>query len=298
MVDEAKHFVSRITPLLTSPNRDQRYIINMDQTPVFFSMVPNKTLNIAGARSINVRTSTGSTMRLTCAVTVSAAGDILRPFIVFKGKRDGRIAREFQNPEKSGFLVDCSYICQDRAWMDEAVMLQWVKEVLEPWSKHVPAGIVPYLLLDSYKCHLMSSVVHAIQDLGIEVEHIPGGCTGLVQLLDVGVNKPLKNWIRRKWEEYMLEEGLAMTVSKPPTRQRMTTWVTESLDDLGEHIVKAAWRRNGYSYFPQETVQVQVQLNIEQDAQLDDEVDISDYNSSADDTLTDTTSEAPNNNNE
>ena len=95
----------------------------------------------------------------------------------------------------------------------------------------------------------------------------------------------------------MLEEGLAMTVSKPPTRQRMATWVAESLDDLGEHIVKAAWRRNGYSYIPQEEVQVQVQLNIEQDAQLDDEVDISDYNLSADDTLTDTTSEAPNINN-
>ena len=124
----------------------------------FFSMVPNKTLTVAGERSINVRTSKGSTMWLTCAVTVSAARDILRPFIVFRGKCDRRIAHEFQNPEKSGFPVDCSYICQDRAWMDEAVMLQWVKEVLEPWSKHVPAGIVLYLLLDSYKCHLMSSV--------------------------------------------------------------------------------------------------------------------------------------------
>ena len=47
----------------------------------------------------------------------------------------------------------------------------------------------------------------------------------------------------------MLEEGLAMTISKPPTRQRMATWVTESLDDLGGHIVKAAWRRNGYITF-------------------------------------------------
>ena len=97
----------------------------------------------------------------------------------------------------------------------------------------------------------------------------------------------------------MLEDGLAMTVSKPPTRQQMATWVTECLDDLGKHIIKAALRRNGYSYFPQEEVQVQVQLNIEQDAQLDDKVDMSDYNnSSADGTLTDTTSKAPNNNNE
>ena len=181
--------------------------------------------------------------------------------------------------------------------MDEAMMLQWVKEVLEPWSKNVPDGIVHYLLLDSYKCHLMSSVVHATQDLGIEVDHIPGGCTGLVQPLDVGVNKHLKNWIRRKWEEYMFEEGLAMTVSKPPTWQQMATWVTECLDDLGEQIIKAAWRRKGYSYFPQE--EVQVQLNIEQDTWLDDKVDISENtNSSSEETLTDTTSKAPNSNNE
>ena len=205
-------------------------------------MVPNKTLNVARERSINVRTSMGSSMQLTCAATVSAAGDILRPFLVFKGKCDGRIAHDFQNPEKTltGYLVDCSYICQERAWMDEAMMLQWVKEVLEPWSKNVPDGIVPYLLLDSYKCHLMTSVVHAIQDPRIEVEHIPGGCTGLVQPLDMDANKPLKNQIRRRWEEYMLEEGLAMTVSKPPTQQQMATWVTECLDDLGEHIIKVA----------------------------------------------------------
>ena len=92
-----------------------------------------------------------------------------------------------------------------------------------------------------------------------------------------------------------------MTVSKPLDKAtnghlgyrmfRMTSANT---------FVKAAWRRNGYNlYFPQEEVQVQVQLNIEQDAQLDDKVDISDYNNlSADETLTDTTSEAPNNNNE
>ena len=79
--------------------------------------------------------------------------------------------------------------------MDEAMMLRWVKEVLEPWSKNIPDGIVPYLLLDSYKCHLMSSVVHAIQDLRIEVNHIPGGCTGLVQLIQFPPEMD-ENWLR------------------------------------------------------------------------------------------------------
>ena len=44
MVDEVKHFVSRVTPLLASPNHDQRYIINMDQTPVFFQWSLTKLL--------------------------------------------------------------------------------------------------------------------------------------------------------------------------------------------------------------------------------------------------------------
>ena len=40
---------------------------------------------------------------------------------------------------------------------------------------------------------MMALVVEAVQELGVEVEHIPGGCTGLCQPVDVGVNKPFKN---------------------------------------------------------------------------------------------------------
>ena len=55
--------------------------------------------------------------------------------------------------------------------------------------------------------------------------------------------------------------------------------------------------KKGILIFPQE--EVQVQLNIEQDTQLDDEVDISETtNSSSEVPHTDSTSEAPNNNNE
>jgi hypothetical protein len=50
--------------------------------------------------------------------------------------------------------------------------------------------IQPLLLLDSYKCHTMASVVADIEALGIQIENIPGGCTGLCQPVDVGVGKP------------------------------------------------------------------------------------------------------------
>ena len=81
-------------------------------------MVPNKTLNDAGEQSINVRASTGSTMQLTCAVTVSAARDILRPFIVFKGKRDRRIAHEFKIPKILAFRwIVHIFVKTELGWM-------------------------------------------------------------------------------------------------------------------------------------------------------------------------------------
>jgi hypothetical protein len=58
--------------------------------------------------------------------------------------------------------------------MDEQVMLAWVNQVFALYVEMVPEHIVPLLTLDSYCCHVMGSVVQWIQELGVEVQHIPG----------------------------------------------------------------------------------------------------------------------------
>ena len=73
--------------------------------------------------------------------------------------------------------------------MDEEVMLLWVEQVLGPYVATAPDGVVPILFLDSYRCHMMASVVTKIQDLGVEVENIPGGAQACVNLLmSVSIN--------------------------------------------------------------------------------------------------------------
>jgi transposase-like protein len=83
---EALEFIIRIQPIVNAPNRDPRFVINMDQTPVYFSMTPTTTLNIRGARSVNVRSSSGPTMRVTVALTVTGAGTLLKNLLIFKGE--------------------------------------------------------------------------------------------------------------------------------------------------------------------------------------------------------------------
>jgi hypothetical protein len=82
--------------------------------------------------------------------------------------------------------------------MDEEVMIVfvWVDAVLKPYVANAPKDVIPLLILDSYQCYMMASVVTWIQELGIEVKHIPGGCTSLCQPVDIGFNKPFKDRLR------------------------------------------------------------------------------------------------------
>jgi len=56
--------------------------------------------------------------------------------------------------------------------MDEVVILQWVEQVLKPYILEAPLHVVPLLLLDSYMCHMMASVITWVNELGVKVQHV------------------------------------------------------------------------------------------------------------------------------
>ena len=122
--------------------------------------------------------------------------------------------------------------------------------MLQPHIESAPPGVMPILFLDSYRCHMMASVVTRIQNLGVEVQHIPGGCTSLCQPVDIGVNKPFKNRLRSEWEKWMILEGLEHGTTSPPTRADIIRWCRFAMNDLPEQMVKNAWRHAEYSWFP------------------------------------------------
>jgi hypothetical protein len=191
--------MARSRPSLCGPHWDKQWIWNKDQTPVYFSYHRNKTLVKREFKTVHVRKSTSDTRRAACALTCTAAGEFLSLMMIYKGKAKGTIVtREFQHHDPS-----LLYACQDATWMDEVCMLRWVNKILKPYLKvnPPPPGIVPVILLDAYRCHMMVSVTDAIAELGIEIIHIPGGCTGLTEPLDVGINMPFMSRVRVLCEE-------------------------------------------------------------------------------------------------
>ena len=74
-----------------------------------------------------------------------------------------------------------------------------------------------------------------IQELGVEVKHISGGCTSLCQPVDVGFNKPLKDRMQRQWMSWMINEGVVHGTTSLPFRLDEAKWVhTAMLEMKGE----------------------------------------------------------------
>lgn len=72
-------------PAVNQPYRDRNFIINMDQTPVFFSMHPSRSVDTIGSRTVNIRIAKNGSQRATVAVSFTASGIQLKSLVIFKG---------------------------------------------------------------------------------------------------------------------------------------------------------------------------------------------------------------------
>ena len=127
-------------------------------------------------------------------------------------------------------------------------MLKWVAVVLAPHVATAPAGVVPILFLDSFKVHMMDSVASAIEAIGVEVDWITAGCTGLSQPVDVGYNKPFKSRMRNLYTEWLMDQNADMII-RTAMRIDVLLWIVNAMKTISAETVYNLWRKMGYSYF-------------------------------------------------
>ena len=216
-------------------------VANMDETPVFFDLVPSKTVDVRGKKSIRVRTTKSEKKHITAVLSCVATGEMLPPMIIFKGKT----TRSIHGVKSNGRAV-ITY--QQKAWMDEDVMKQWITKVWIVYTKKQPS----LLILDSFSAHMTEAITSMFERFNTTVLVIPGGCTSVLQPLDVSVNRPFKDQLKKCWEKYMLEQSDLVSDAqniKPPTKQHIVDWIDQAneLLHLNVTIVKKSFLVTGIS---------------------------------------------------
>ena len=120
-------------------------------------------------------------------------GTKLSPYVIFKRKM---IAKTYRRVP--GVIVRA----QAKGWMDETGVKDWLNVV---WNKRQNATLRRRSLLvwDQFRAHLTQQVKQETVKLNTDLAVIPGGLISVLQPLDVCLNKPFKEKMRQKWNEWM-----------------------------------------------------------------------------------------------
>ena len=86
---EAKleQFLKQVRAQLKAYDYPAEMILNMDETPMYFDLIPRRTLSKKG-QAISHCATTVTKLHLTVVFTCTVAGNMLPPMIIFKGKRE------------------------------------------------------------------------------------------------------------------------------------------------------------------------------------------------------------------
>ncbi|CAJ0600046.1 unnamed protein product [Cylicocyclus nassatus] len=146
----------------------------------------------------------------TVVLSVTAAGEKLRPMIIFKKKRI----------PKDNFSPEVVVRANDKGWMNHELMRTWLHKVWNKRKCYVNDPSQSLLILDSARCHLTEDVRELFKEHS-KITVIPGGMTKYLQPLDVGINKPFKDNLRAGWERWMADPARARYTTGG-ARKRMT----------------------------------------------------------------------------
>ncbi len=145
---------------------------------------------------------------------------------------NGRVVQEVSQ-------VASNVVCtvQKNAWMDEPTFLYWTDSI---WNQFSLSNQPKYLLMDSCAVHETAAIKEAPGNHGTKVLYTPRGFTSRLQVLDVGVNKPLKQYMRQQFETFVLSNGQKIE------RLHIIRWVIGSTERITKETITNTWRSIGY----------------------------------------------------
>ena len=130
-------------------------------------------------------------------------GDFLPVQLIYKGKTP-RCHPHFEFP--SGWHITHS----PKHWSTEQTMLQYVEHIILPYVEKVQETLgdnKPALaIMDNFKGQITESVSGLLDMHNIHVCLLPPNTTDLLQPMDIAVNKPAKEYLKRQFDQWYSEQ--------------------------------------------------------------------------------------------
>lgn len=231
-------------------------ICNIDHSPLPFEYLKGRTYAKKGDRTVRIKEGKSGHNKRQCTLQIAVFADsVLRckPLLMFKGKPKGDNRRKAEQKKYHPSVV---VIFNEKAQANTSNLLDQVKHQYSTASVYPLRDNEPrFLALDLFAPHLnkgkkqkdkesqkqkerrlleeklQQQLRDVFAKLHITLSLIPGGYTGYVQVLDVLINKLIKQYIE-EYKDLWMEQNFELQQSgKWSVRDRrvlITHWVTQA----------------------------------------------------------------------
>ncbi len=228
-----RDFLASIPDFTTPYSAD--CIFNMDETPAYFDMASETTLDFRGAKNVEGTDTGHRHSRFTVVLCISASGRIIKTLIIFKGLKK---VPKITLPKNIHVAVSMG------GSMNTPILKEWIRVCFCSRGNYLQRKR-SLLFWDSYGTHLKPEIEADLKNVcNTEAAVIPAKTTSLLQPLDVAMNQPFKAAMRENWNAWLQsgpQETTAKGYRKRPSYQAIIDMVNLSLDSLSQEAIKKSF---------------------------------------------------------
>ena len=179
-------------------------ILNWDHTGIHYVPVSSWTLELKGAQKVPIA-GADDKCQITAVFACSLSGEFLPPQLIYSGKTTACLP-------KIPFPANWHITHTINHWANEDTMHEYVKKILLPYlqakrthlalSHDFPALVIFYC----FKGQITKDFLDFLEKNNILVVEVPPNCTDRLQPLDLSVNKPIKGFLRRRFQTWYADE--------------------------------------------------------------------------------------------
>ena len=197
-------FLADVVAVVTMEEIPAQLILNWDQTGIHLVPAASWTMEQVGSKRVEIK-GVGDKRQITAVLCGSLTGDYLPPQLIYKGKTS-HCHPNFKFP------ADWHVTHSPKHWSTEDTMVQYVKEIIIPYVDSqrdllgADASQAALVIMDNFKGQITCSINSLLDANNIHVCLLSPNTTDLLQPLDIAVNKPVKDFLKRKFEHWYADE--------------------------------------------------------------------------------------------
>ena len=179
-------------------------VINWDQTGMKIVPATSWTMEKRGTKRVEI-VGIDDKRQITAVFGCTLAGDFLPVQLIYTGKTKKSLP-------KFNFPSSWHITCTQNHWANEQTMEEYLNHIIIPYiqdkrKEHkLPDDYPALVLYDVFKGQCTANVSSILQANNILYVLIPPNCTDRLQPLDLSINKPAKDFVKQKFQEWYSQE--------------------------------------------------------------------------------------------